>query len=109
MPIRLLAKKASGVSVAKRASLAIQPHDQNHQPGRAGAAAPPIIPIKRPAFDEKDLPVVNQPDRHRLNFPAPAGLFRAFQFRPPADNLRSCEFCQAFSLRARCISETISG
>jgi hypothetical protein len=68
VPIRLLAKNASGVSVAKRASLAVQPHDQNHQPGRAGAAAPPMIPIQRPALDENDLPVVNQPDRHATFF-----------------------------------------
>ena len=68
VPIRLLAKNASGVSVAKRASLAVQPHDQNHQLGRAGAAAPPMIPIQRPALDENDLPVVNQPDRHATFF-----------------------------------------
>ena len=54
MLIRLLAKNGLGGSVAKRASLAVQPNDQNHQPGRAGAAAPPIIPIKRPAFDENE-------------------------------------------------------
>ena len=54
MLIRLLAQNAWGGSVTKCLPPAVQPHDRNPKLGRAGAAAPPIFPIKRPAFDENE-------------------------------------------------------
>ena len=83
-----------GVSVAKHASLAFQPHDQNHSP--VGPALPrrPLFPSNAPRLMKTICRLSNQPDRQETSL----ALSRSPTGAPAAQAL----FRGAVSICARC-------